>query len=233
MEGGWRGGHPTGHRDTTGTRDGTPTVHRRTRRTEGRTDGRRDGRTDGRRRNICLDFALATEGSFHSPNHAASPRPHALTNETKRFPGWGHSALAPPNLRSSRFLLTTLIKHSVVIVVRFHGQYTCLEHIYFMQCSHYSFCKSSQSSKASRCQRSVVVSVALALISLVRVVIVDESFVHQSFLFKMAHDRTSKIGNQLLPSLIVLDFSLWYSMKSLIDARHRPDPFSERFVVLR
>ena len=35
-------GHPTGHRDTTGTPDGTPAGHRRTR----RTDGRRDGRTE-------------------------------------------------------------------------------------------------------------------------------------------------------------------------------------------
>ena len=84
MEGGGRG-----------TPDGTPPGHRRTRRTDGRTDGGTGGRTDGRRRNICHDFAQATEGSFHSPAHAASPRPLARTNETKRFPGWGHSALTP------------------------------------------------------------------------------------------------------------------------------------------
>ena len=74
-------GHPTGHQRATA-------AH-----------GRRDGSRDGGRRKICLDFALATEGSFISPAHAASPRPLAHTNDTKRFPGWGHSALTPTNLR--------------------------------------------------------------------------------------------------------------------------------------
>ena len=72
----WGSGTLTGHRDTSG-----PPPHMT------------NGGTDGRRRNICLYFALATKGSFHSPTHAASPRPLARTNETKRFPSWGHSTL--------------------------------------------------------------------------------------------------------------------------------------------
>ena len=89
-------GHPRAtRRDTRGTPDGTPgdtrgpPPHTSRRRRAGDGGG-------GRRRSICLDFALATEGSFLSPAHAASPRPHARTNETKRFPGWGHSVLTPP-----------------------------------------------------------------------------------------------------------------------------------------
>ena len=62
---------------------------------DGRTEGWNDGGPEGRRSNICLDFVLATERSFLSPAHAASPRPLARTNETKRFPGWGHSVLTP------------------------------------------------------------------------------------------------------------------------------------------
>ena len=80
-------GTPSGHHwDTTGTPDGTP---------DGTPAGHRRTPTGGRRSSICLDFALATEGSFLSPAHAASPRPLARTNETKRFPGWGHSVLTP------------------------------------------------------------------------------------------------------------------------------------------
>ena len=60
-----------GHRDTTGTADGTPAGNRRT----------------PVKRNICLDFAPATEGSFLSPAHAASSRPLARTNETLSWSG--------------------------------------------------------------------------------------------------------------------------------------------------
>ena len=111
------------HQDTTRTPDGTPdgtppgyqTGHQRDTRRDTRRDtsgppaGHRRPRTTPhtRRSNICLDFALATEGSFLSPAHAASPRPHARTNETKRFPGWGHSVLTPqpPTSTKSQVLL--------------------------------------------------------------------------------------------------------------------------------
>ena len=68
-------GTPPGHHeDTIRTPLGHPTGHR---------GGNR--RTPVKKKN-CLDFALATEGSFLSPAHAASPRSLARTNETKRFP---------------------------------------------------------------------------------------------------------------------------------------------------
>ena len=50
------------------------------------------------KRNVCLDFALATEGSFLSPAHAASPRCPLARNDTKRFPSQGtpfHFDLTP------------------------------------------------------------------------------------------------------------------------------------------
>ena len=96
-------GHQTGHhqdatRNTNGTPDGTPAGHRRPR-TPPHT----------RRSNICLDFALATKGSFLSPAHAASPRPHARTNETKRFPGWRfHKRTHPPTSNVSKTCLDVL-----------------------------------------------------------------------------------------------------------------------------
>ena len=68
---------------------------------DGRTEGWNDGGPEGRRSNICLEFVLATETSCLSPAHAASPRPLARTNETKRFPGVTKRT-HPPNLQSIR-----------------------------------------------------------------------------------------------------------------------------------
>ena len=65
-------------RDTIGTPDGTPTEHRR------------GNRRTPVKRNICLDFAPGTEGSFLSPPPTQLRlAPLARTNETKRFPGRG------------------------------------------------------------------------------------------------------------------------------------------------
>ena len=59
----WGSGTLTGHRDTSG-----PPSHTT------------NGGTDGRRRNICLYFALATKGSFHSPTtQLRLARSHAQT----------------------------------------------------------------------------------------------------------------------------------------------------------
>ena len=53
---------------------------------------------------------------------------------------------------------------------------------------------------------------------LVRFIVADEELVNQALLIWMNQDMTSKIGDQLLPRLIVLDFCLWHSMNSLIDS---------------
>ena len=46
---------------------------------------------------ICLTNSpsCTIESPLARPHSFASPRPLARTNETKRFPGWGHSVLTP------------------------------------------------------------------------------------------------------------------------------------------
>ena len=57
------------------------------------------------KRNIWLDFAQATEGSFLSPAHAASPRTHAR-NETISWSGLRSTSISPPNLRYGQWFWT-------------------------------------------------------------------------------------------------------------------------------
>ena len=89
-------------RDTTGHR-GTAPGHRRP--TGGDTTGHR-GTPPGYRRptgghsKMCLRFALATAGSFLSPGHAASPRPHGrYEQETESdflVGSLGFTSISPP-----------------------------------------------------------------------------------------------------------------------------------------
>ena len=115
-----------------------------------------------------------------------------------------------------------------------HSQYTCPGDTYFTQCSYCTFSERTQSSndlifpvKKKNC------FFRTGTHRLVRFIAAYDQFVHQFLLIRMVQDKTSKIGDQLLSSFIVLDFCLWCSMKSLIDSGHKPDHFSGCFIVLR
>ena len=75
-----KAGHPTGHQDTRRDTNGPP-------------PHTTDGRTDGGETFVLISLEQRRDTFTRPPT---SPRQLARTNETKRFPGWGRSALTPP-----------------------------------------------------------------------------------------------------------------------------------------
>ena len=81
--------------------------------------GAKEEKKKQKQKNIFALQAPASETEPSSRPHAASPRlarPHARTNETKRFPGWGSQAQTPLGTGLAIFFGTLSKKK-----VRYHG----------------------------------------------------------------------------------------------------------------